>query len=81
MILFGAARPSNVVMPLQGKACVFIRSPLMLSIGKQARVAIVAALFAAAMTARAFRRPSMIRHATDNIGSSSGNLTKRLRCA
>ncbi|XHO03721.1 Methyl-accepting chemotaxis protein II [Ralstonia syzygii] len=41
-------------------------------------VALVAAAIVGAMTSRAFRRLSMIRDAMDDIGSGSGDLTKRL---
>ncbi|MCT7327354.1 methyl-accepting chemotaxis protein [Ralstonia mojiangensis] len=55
-----------------------MRSLVMTSIGALVGVAIVAALIVGAMTARAFRRLSMIRDAMDDIGSGSGDLTKRL---
>ncbi|ATG20650.1 chemotaxis protein [Ralstonia pickettii] len=55
-----------------------MRSLVMTSAGALVGVAIVAALIAGAMTARAFRRLSMIRDAMDDIGSGSGDLTKRL---
>ncbi|CAJ0737726.1 methyl-accepting chemotaxis protein [Ralstonia mannitolilytica] len=55
-----------------------MRSLVMTSAGALVGVAIVAALIVGAMTARAFRRLSMIRDAMDDIGSGSGDLTKRL---
>ncbi|CAJ0822757.1 hypothetical protein LMG19087_04974 [Ralstonia wenshanensis] len=55
-----------------------MRSLVMTSIGALVGVAIVAALIVGAMTSRAFRRLSMIRDAMDDIGSGSGDLTKRL---
>nr|WP_212635754.1 methyl-accepting chemotaxis protein [Ralstonia insidiosa] len=55
-----------------------MRSLVMTSIGALVAVAIVAALIVGAMTARAFRRLSLIRDAMDDIGSGSGDLTKRL---
>ncbi|CAJ0723390.1 hypothetical protein R38712_01938 [Ralstonia pickettii] len=55
-----------------------MRSLVMTSIGALVGVAIVAALIVGAMTSRAFRRLSMIRDAMDEIGSGSGDLTKRL---
>ena len=55
-----------------------MRSLVMTSIGALVAVAVVAALIVGAMTARAFRRLSMIRDAMDDIGSGSGDLTKRL---
>ncbi|CAJ0697381.1 methyl-accepting chemotaxis protein [Ralstonia mannitolilytica] len=55
-----------------------MRSLVMTSAGALVGVAIVAALIVGAMTARAFRRMSMIRDAMDDIGSGSGDLTKRL---
>ena len=55
-----------------------MRSLVMTSIGALMGVAIVAALIVGAMTSRAFRRLSMIRDAMDDIGSGSGDLTKRL---
>ncbi|MCO5399722.1 methyl-accepting chemotaxis protein [Ralstonia soli] len=55
-----------------------MRSLVMTSAGALVGVAVVAALIVGAMTARAFRRLSMIRDAMDDIGSGSGDLTKRL---
>ncbi|WP_426397213.1 methyl-accepting chemotaxis protein [Ralstonia sp. R-29] len=55
-----------------------MRSLVMTSAGALVGVAIVAALIVGAMTARAFRRLSLIRDAMDDIGSGSGDLTKRL---
>nr|WP_311529173.1 methyl-accepting chemotaxis protein [uncultured Ralstonia sp.] len=55
-----------------------MRSLVMTSAGALVGVAIVAALIVGAMTSRAFRRLSMIRDAMDDIGSGSGDLTKRL---
>lgn len=55
-----------------------MRSLVMTSAGALVGVAIVAALIVGAMTSRAFRRLSTIRDAMDDIGSGSGDLTKRL---
>ncbi|KFX26348.1 methyl-accepting chemotaxis protein [Ralstonia solanacearum] len=55
-----------------------MRSLVATSIGVLVVVALVAAVIVGAMTARAFRRLSMIRDAMDDIGSGSGDLTKRL---
>jgi methyl-accepting chemotaxis protein len=55
-----------------------MRSLVLTSAGALVAVAFVAALIVGAMTSRAFRRLSMIRDAMDDIGSGSGDLTKRL---
>ncbi len=62
----------------KGDATAGMRSLVMASAGALVAVAVVAALIVGAMTSRAFRRLSMIRDAMDDIGSGSGDLTKRL---
>ncbi|QIF06728.1 methyl-accepting chemotaxis protein [Ralstonia mannitolilytica] len=69
---------SLIVALDESDATAGLRSLVMTSIGALVGVAIVAALIVGAMTARAFRRLSRIRDAMDDIGSGSGDLTKRL---
>ncbi|WP_439892946.1 methyl-accepting chemotaxis protein (plasmid) [Ralstonia sp. 25C] len=59
-------------------ATVGMRSLVMTSAGALVGVAFVAALIVSATTSRAFRHLSMIRDVMDDIGSGSGDLTKRL---
>ncbi|CAG9167465.1 methyl-accepting chemotaxis protein [Cupriavidus respiraculi] len=62
----------------KAEATAGMRELLRTSAGVILVVALVAALIVGAVTSRAFRGLSMVRNAMDDIGTGSGDLTKRL---